>query len=51
MSFFCLCLVCLFSANPSRLKLKRPQAAKAFRKQIDDMYAEIKGNEKIKAKI
>ncbi|EFW98509.1 long-chain-fatty-acid-ligase 1 [Grosmannia clavigera kw1407] len=33
------------------LKLKRPQAARAFRKEIDEMYAEIKALETNRAKI
>ena len=34
-----------------RLKLKRQQAAKAFRSQIDDMYAEIRSQPAVKAKL
>ncbi|OAA67858.1 long-chain-fatty-acid-ligase 1 [Niveomyces insectorum RCEF 264] len=33
------------------LKLKRPQAAKAFRKEIDQMYAELKAQETARAKL
>ena len=34
-----------------RLKLKRPQAVKAFRKEIDDMYAELNAQPSAKAKL
>lgn len=33
----------------SRLKLKRPQAAKKFRAEIDQMYVEALADEKPKA--
>ncbi|CAK7266852.1 medium-chain fatty acid-CoA ligase faa2 [Sporothrix epigloea] len=33
------------------LKLKRPQAARAFRKEIDQMYAELREQESSKAKL
>lgn len=35
----------------NRLKLKRPQTAKAFRPQIDAMYAEINAAPSAKAKL
>lgn len=37
--------------EPSRLKLKRPQAARAFRSEIDRMYAEINSQPVAKAKL
>lgn len=37
--------------NTYRLKLKRPQTAKKFRTQIDEMYEEALAEETVKAKL
>lgn len=34
-----------------RLKLKRPQTAKFYRQTIDEMYAEVEGEAKPRAKL
>lgn len=35
----------------NRLKLKRPQTAKKYRSLIDQMYAEVEGEQKARAKL